>query len=425
MKTLLKNLTILTMLNDSFFLGDIGIEDKKIAFVGSNPSFKADIIYDMSGKVALPGLVNGHTHLAMTLLRNYKDTQPTLQAWLNEIFPIENKLTDKEIYIGSLAGLAELIKSGCTTYTDMYFNADQTIKASLEAGVRSVQGLTFFGDGTEAKRRIRENYPKMKKAIGSSDLVRTDAAVHSIYTCTKECYQIAQQWAKDNNSMVNTHLSETFKEVEDSIKDFSLTPVKYLESLHFFDAPSYLAHGVFIQDEEIAILKEHNVSIIHNPSSNCKLASGIAPIAKYKLNGLNIALGTDGASSNNNLSLLKEMNLANLISTVTTKNPMALTPYEILKMATINGAKALGLEDRIGSLEEGKEADITILDLDRVNTTPVNNPFSAIVFSADTSNVDTVFCQGRCLLKNGKLQTLDEKVIVKNLKTAVDKVINL
>ncbi len=415
MKTLLKNLTILPMTDKTVISGDIGLDGKTIAFVGSDNTFKADQIIDMKGMVALPGFINGHTHLPMTLLRNYKDTQPNLQAWLAEIFPIEDKMDDKAIYAGAKVGIAELIKSGCTTYTDMYFFAHQTLKASLEAGIRSIQGMTFIGDDIDAKKRIKERFPLMEKAAQGSDLVRFDAAVHAIYTCTAECYRTACSFAKSINGMINTHLSETLKEVEDSVNEFGMTPAKYLDSLNVFDVPTYIAHGVHIREDEYQILKDHKVSIIHNPSSNLKLASGFAPIAKFKSAGINVGLGTDGASSNNNLSLLKEMNLATLISTVTTKNPMDLTPFDAIKMATIDGAKALGLDHKIGTLEKGKEADITILNLNKINTTPINDPYSAIVYSADTSNVDTVYCQGKLLLSNGQLQTIDEKEALKEI----------
>lgn len=425
MKTLLKNLTILTMKDKEPLFGDIGLDGKLIAFVGKDDSFQADTVIDMKGKVALPGFVNGHTHLAMTLLRNYKDTQPNLQAWLSEIFPIEDKMDDRAIFAGANLGIAELIKSGCTTYADMYFMAHQTIKASLDAGIRSVQGLTFFGSGDDARARIKERFPLMEKAASGSDLVRFDAAVHAIYTCTEECYKIGSEFARTTGGMLNTHLSETFQEVQDSLKAHGMSPVHYLNSLNIFSTPTYIAHGVHIMDDEFEVLKEHNVSIIHNPSSNLKLASGIAPIARYREYGINVGLGTDGASSNNNLSMLKEANLATLISTVTTKDPMRLTPFETLKMATIDGARALGLENKIGTLEKGKEADITILDLDRVNTTPINDPYSAIVYSADTSNVDTVYCQGRELLSKGKLKTIDEKKAIKEIKKECSRLYSL
>ncbi len=416
MKTLLKNLTILTMKDKEPLFGDIGLDGKLIAFVGKDDSFQPDTVIDMKGKVALPGFVNGHTHLAMTLLRNYKDTQPNLQAWLSEIFPIEDKMDDNAIFAGANLGLAELIRSGCTTYADMYFMAHQTIRASLDAGIRSVQGLTFFGSGDDARARIKERFPLIEKAANGSDLVRFDAAVHAIYTCTDECYRVGTEFARLNGGMLNTHLSETYMEVQDCLKAHNMTPVHYLDSLNIFDTPTYIAHGVHIMDDELEALRAHNVSIIHNPSSNLKLASGIAPIARYREYGINVGLGTDGASSNNNLSMLKEANLATLISTVTTKDPMRLTPFETLKMATIDGARALRLDDKIGTLEAGKEADITILNLDRVNTTPVNDPYSAIVYSADTSNVDTVYCQGRELLSKGKLTTIDEKKAIKEIK---------
>ncbi len=393
------------------FVGDISIKDGFIERINGTAG-EYDEVIDANGKIALPAFVNGHTHLSMVLMRNYKDTCSNLMEWLSQIWPIEDKLNADDIYYSSLLGAAELIKSGCTVFADMYFQADNTIKALKQAGIRGIIGQTFFGDEEEAKRRIRENVPILDAAIDGDDRYRIDAAVHAIYTCTDGCYKVAREWIDSRDGYMNTHLAETEGEVLNSIKDFGMKPAQYLKSLGVLNKKTYLAHGVWLDDEELKIIKESGASIIHNPSSNCKLASGIANVAKYRKMGINVGLGTDGASSNNNLNMLKEMNLASMISTVSNMDPGAVTPYDIISMATKDGAEAIGLGNKIGTIEEGKEADILLLDMSRINTTPTNDPFSAIVFSADTSNVDTLFCKGKKILENGTILTLDEKEVM-------------
>ena len=415
MTTLLKNVTVIPMTRkEYFFKGDILIKDEKIAYAGPASDLTADEVKDMTGFIALPGFVNAHTHLAMTLMRNYKDRQSNLQEWLSEIFPIEDKLTDEDIYSGDLTGLVEMIKSGTTCFADMYFSQWKTAEAVKMAGIRGVLGLTFFGDEKESERRIREIYPRIQEAAGNDPLIRIDAAPHAIYTCTGSTYQTAAEFAKNHGGYVNTHLSETAKEVEDCITEHGMRPVEYLDELGIFSSPCYLAHGVHFDDNELGILRKHGVSVVHNPSSNCKLASGICDIGHYRNMGVNVCLGTDGASSNNNLSMVKEMRLAAMLATISTMKPASTTPYEILEMATVNGARALGLDDRIGTIEEGKDADILLINAANASMTPLNNIFSAIVFSMPEEAVDTLYCRGRLLMQGRKLMTLDENNIIRD-----------
>ena len=265
-----------------------------------------------------------------------------------------------------------------------------------------------MNDENDAEFRIEEIAPRILEAIGNDDMLRLDAAVHAIYTSTPDCYIRAAEWVKERGVRLHTHLSETRKEVDDCIAAYGKTPVELFNDIGVFSVPVYAAHGVHINEEEMEILKEHDVSIVHNPASNMKLASGIAPVKKYREKGINTALGTDGASSNNNLSMIKEMNTAALLQTIANMTPSAVRPYDIIEMATIGGAKALGLDNRIGTIEKGKEADIVLINTADANMSPLNDPFSAIVFSADRKNVDTVFCKGRKLLEGGKLLTIDK-----------------
>ena len=240
--------------------------------------------------------------------------------------------------------------------------------------------------------------------MDGSDMIRLDAAPHAIYTCTADTYRLAVEWTKERGHYLSTHLSETMTEVNDSLKNNGMRPAEYLDSLGVFSVPCYLAHCVHLTDSEIERLGEiRSASVVHNPASNLKLASGYAPVAKMRESGINVAIGTDGASSNNNLSMIKDIGLAALLA------QPRLSAYDILSMATRDGAKALGLGSRIGTLEEGKDADLILVDTHQVNETPLNDPFSALAFSTDRKNIDTVFCKGRKLLEHGRLLTIDKE----------------
>ncbi len=404
MTTVIRNATIIPMTEKGLlFHGDVSIKDGKIHRIGTVEEKGTEEI-DGSGMIAMPSFVNCHTHAAMVLMRNFKDGKANLQDWLAEIFRIEDKLEDGDIYWASKIAAAEMIESGCTAAADMYFNGWNTIRAFKEAGIRGIIGMTFFGDGKETEQRLQTLPQRLDEEAAGSDLIRIDAAPHAIYTCTRETYEAAADWALGRGAMVHTHLSETRKEVEDSLRESGMTPLEYLDSFGFFRAPAYLAHCVHLTDSEIERLGEiRSASVVHNPASNLKLASGYAPVAKMRESGINVAIGTDGASSNNNLSMIKDIGLAALLA------QPKLSAYDILSMATRDGAKALGLDSRIGTLEEGKDADLILVDTHQVNETPLNDPFSALAFSTDRKNIDTVFCKGRKLLEHGRLLTIDKE----------------
>ena len=404
MTTVIRNATIIPMTEKGLlFHGDVSIRDGKIHRIGTVEEKGTEEI-DGSGMIAMPSFVNCHTHAAMVLMRNFKDGKANLQDWLAEIFRIEDKLEDGDIYWASKIAAAEMIESGCTAAADMYFNGWNTIRAFKEAGIRGIIGMTFFGDGKETEQRLQTLPQRLDEEAAGSDLIRIDAAPHAIYTCTRETYEAAADWALGRGAMVHTHLSETRKEVEDSLRESGMTPLEYLDSFGFFRAPAYLAHCVHLTDSEIERLGEiRSASVVHNPASNLKLASGYAPVAKMRESGINVAIGTDGASSNNNLSMIKDIGLAALLA------QPRLSAYDILSMATRDGAKALGLDSRIGTLEEGKDADLILVDTHQVNETPLNDPFSALAFSTDRKNIDTVFCKGRKLLEHGRLLTIDKE----------------
>ncbi len=407
MNTLIKNALILDMTErNKSYRGDIKIENGKIS---DNPNFVAEREIDATNMICMPSLANGHTHSSMGLMRNYKDTAPDLMSWLGEIFPIEAKLQPDDIYWASQIALAEMIQSGCTVFNDMYFMMDQTCEAVHQSKMRANIGMTLFGALKDNQDRIKPNTIIADKYLSKSNgLIKFNVAPHAIYTTPLETYLFARDWLLERGGDLHTHMSETMTEVNNSLKEFGETPLMYLEKNGALkDIKSVLAHGVYLTDDEIKLCIERDMSVVHNPSSNCKLASGIAPISKFRKAGVNVAIGTDGASSNNNLNMMEEMHLAAMLSCVSNMDPIANTPYDIIKMATTNGAKALSIDDKIGTIEVGKEADIILIDTNKPHLTPVNDPFSAVVYSAQASDIDTVFCKGEMLMHNRKLLTID------------------
>jgi 5-methylthioadenosine/S-adenosylhomocysteine deaminase len=416
MNTLIKNALILDMTErNKSYRGDIKIENGKIS---DNPLFHADREIDATNMICMPSLINAHTHTSMGLMRNYKDTAPDLMSWLNEIFPIEAQLEEEDIYWASQIALAEMISTGCTAFNDMYFMMEQTCEATYQAKMRANIGMTLFGSLKDNKERFNPSNKIADKYLSKANgLIRFNVAPHAIYTTPLETYLFARDWILERGGDLHTHMSETKTEVDNCLKEFGETPLMYLEKNNALKGiKSVLAHGVYLSDDEIKLCSDKGISIVHNPSSNCKLASGIAPIAKFKNANVNVAIGTDGASSNNNLNMMEEMHLAAMISCVSTLNPIATTPYDIIKMATLGGAKALSIDDKVGTIEVGKDADIILIDTNKPHLTPINDPFSAVVYSAQGSDVDTVFCKGEMLMQNRKLLTLDIDLAMEKTK---------
>ncbi len=428
MKLLITNALIIPMTKEGLSLrGDIGIDGKHIVFVGTgNPSFTADRIIDGSSFLAMPSLVNAHTHLSMGLMRNYKDSLPTLHAWLAEIFPIEEKLTAEDVLLASRLGIIELIQSGCTMFTDMYFEPQSTAQAVIEGGIRGSIGVTLFGALEENKARVEESEKTLSPYLAQAEgRLTLNVAPHAIYTCTQETYQYAADWARQHGRVFHTHLSETKKEVDDCIAETGMTPPAYLAKIGVLqEVKSMLAHCVHLTEEDIKLLKTFDTTIVHNPSSNLKLSSGIAPIASYLNAGISVALGTDGASSNNNLNMFEEMHIASLLGRVVETSGEKTTPYQVLEMATKRGAEALGIGDQIGTLETGKEADLLLIDLKKSHLTPLNDPFSALVYAAQSSDVDTVFCQGKIVMEHRKVCTFDEGQVIEDVQRSWAEVLN-
>ncbi|NLY46600.1 MAG: amidohydrolase [Tissierella sp.] len=414
MNILIKNIDILPIDGDDsqIFNSNIYIVDDKIEYIGDDIENKEiHRIIDGKNKLAMPGLVNSHTHIGMSLLRNYADDMP-LQSWLSDkIWPIEEKMNGEDIYWGSLLSIVEMIKSGTTTFCDMYDFMEDVAKGVEQSGIRGVltRGMTAFTDADEKLKETREFYNNWHgKGNGR---IKIMVAPHAIYTTDSDFLSKCIDLAKELNTGLNIHLSETKVEVEDSIKEHGKSPVKYLRDLGFFDIHTIAAHCVHLDDEDMDILLKYNVYPVNNPTSNLKLASGFAPIDKMLKMGIPVALGTDGSSSNNNLDMFEEINLASIVNKAVNMDALSVSALSAIKMGTINGARALGLDDEIGSIEVGKKADIILLDLDKPHFYPRHNLVSAISYSAHGSDVDTVIVDGKIIMENREIKTLDIELI--------------
>ena len=406
------------IISDSIKKESILIVDNKIEEINTKLSDNdAEIVIDAENKIAMPGLINTHTHVAMTLLRGVGDDQD-LQTWLNEyIWPKEAKLTDELVYHASKLAMAEMIKTGTTTFNDMYFFMEQTAKAVEESGLRAVLGYGMIDLFDDEKRKKELN--ETKKLINNchntaNGRINVAVSPHSPYTCSEELLRQSAQLATKNDLNLHIHVSETKKEVDDLKNERNQTPFEYLDDIDFLNDKTIAAHGVWTTDDEMKILNEKNVSISHNPSSNMKLASGIAPVSKYLENGINVSIGTDGVSSNNNLDMFSEMKLTPLLQKVNTLNPKVLPTNETIKMATENGAKALNIN--AGKLEKDKLADIILLNVNVPHMLPLRNPLSNIIYSALGNDVDTVICDGQIILENNELTMINESEIMEDIK---------
>lgn len=422
---LIKNAFILNPQNDINGKRDVLIKDDLIYKIEEDiADDNVDKIINAEDKILLPGFVNTHTHLSMTLFRGLADDL-ALDEWLNDnIWPMEANLNGNYCYIGALLGAVELIKSGTTTFSDMYFYMEDVARAVEESGIRAAlsYGMIDFGDEEKRKAEIEQNMTLFKNCHDTADgRIRVFFGPHSPYTASEELLKEVRKLADENNIKIHIHVSETQKEIDDVSAEKGLRPFEYLDSIGFLGPDVVCAHSVWLSDEEIEIIKKHDVKISHNPCSNMKLASGIAPVSKLLENDICVAIGTDGASSNNNLDIIEELRTASLLQKVSTLDPKALNSDEALAIGTINGARALGWDDEIGTVEVGKKADLILVDKDHANMIPDSSKLSSnVIYSANGFNVDTTICNGQILMENRQLTTLDEQDIYKKAKKAIE-----
>lgn len=428
MNILIKNADIITVNNndDVFYNKDLAIKDSVIKYIGEIPSsFKPDKVIDGSNKIVIPGLINAHTHAAMTLFRNYADDLP-LWDWLSKkIWPIEDKLNGNDVYWGTMLSIVEMIKSGTTCFSDMYFFMDDIAKAVNETGIRARLSRGLTGEEPKDDLRIKEAKELYDNWNNSCDgRITVMLSPHAPYTCSTKYLKEVVKIAKELNVGIHIHLSESKKEVEDNYKKYGKSPIKYANDIGIFDIPTIAAHCVNISDDDIDILASKGVNVVNNPGSNLKLGNGFAPVDKMIKKGINVALGTDGASSNNNLNMFEEINLAAIVNKGINNDPISITAKEALKMATINGAKALGLENEIGSIEVGKKADLILVDQNKPHFYPKYNIISAMAYSAQGSDVDTVIINGKVIMESRQFKDIDEENIIYNVNKCAKQLIN-
>lgn len=397
------------------------IEGDKITGIGDKPAgFSADQVIDGKDKLVIPGLVNCHTHSYMSFMRNVADDLSFMDWLFGTIDPIEQQMTDEDTYWGANLAIIEMMKSGTTCFNDMQMNIHQTTRAVKESGMRAVicRGLVGSGNDEAGQMRLRQAYEE-RDAAADCDRLTFKLGPHAPYTCDDEFLKIVAAEAKRENMGIHVHLSESESEISQIQEKYGCTPIALAEKCGIFDVPAIAAHCVQVTDEDIAILKRKDVSVVTNPASNMKLGNGFAPIAKMLEKGVNVCLGTDGAASNNCLNMFHELSLLTLIHKGTGKTPQCVSAKEGFRIATINGAKALGLEKEIGSIEVGKKADLAILDLNTPSLTPRNNLIAGLSYSANGSEVDTVIINGQITMENRRILTMDEKLVYAKIQDII------
>lgn len=397
-----------------FERGFVGIKSGIITALGNRlpTDSSAETIIDAGGNIVMPGLINAHTHSPMSIYRGMAD-DIALFDWLNNyIWPVEKEFVkEQNIALASELSISEMIKSGTTTFNDMYFYSDITAKAAKKSGIRAVLGEAVI-DIPDPVYKISEHHWKTTAENGKKhDLITTSIVPHSPYSCSEDLLINVKKVSKDTGVLVHTHISETESEVEHIKRKYGMTPVEFLDRIKFLDSNTVAVHCVILTDSDIEILVKRKVKIVHCPQSNLKLASGIARVVDMVKAGLTVALGTDGPASNNTLDMFEEMKTACILQKGIQKNPTVLSAKEVVRMGTINGAVALGLDKITGSIETGKKADIIIVDTKAIHMTPMYDPYSQIVYSAKGSDVDTVIINGRIVMKNRILSGIDENVL--------------
>lgn len=403
---------------------DVLIEGNKFSSIAQNIEVNAEKIIDGSNKAILPAFYNTHNHAAMSILRGFGDDKPLFE-WLNEdIWPIEDQLTEEDIAVASRLAILEMIKSGTVFFADMYFFGERTMQAVADMGIRAaisrVEMDLFDEQKAEQKKIDTANFIDFPNPCPQR--IIKCLSCHAVYTVSDELFKFAKETAEKQGWFMQIHVSETKQEVDDCFAKWGMSPVAKLDSLGLLTPKTILAHAVHLSDEDIAIIKKRGCYISTNPISNLKLNSGMFMFEKlYEAMPENITLGTDGASSNNNLNMLDSMKFCSLVAKAESNSALGGKAQDIYKVATTNGAKAFGLD--AGEIKEGCLADCLLVDLDNVFLTPNYNIISNMVYSADSSCVCDVICDGRLIMENGKVA--GEKEIIDNAKKLAEKIKNM
>lgn len=414
MKTLFKNVRILNFDTKTFQNCNLLVEDDKIGKIGDFDC-DADKIIEGNNNILMPGFVNAHAHNPMTLLRNTFDDS-ALEEWLfDNILTKEAKLLPEDVYWGEMLGIAESVRNGITSFEECYFYAEQIVKAVDKAKIRARIGLGKAIGGENLEQDILKHYSLCK----NKKLITNNIYSHSVYTYSLEELEIAVKLANQLNLPLSVHMSETLKEVGDCDSSYGKSPTALLESVGYFDRPCVVYHAVHCDKDDMQILKDYKVSVATCPASNLKLASGIAPIYSYVDREINVCIGTDGPASNNNLDMFKEMYLTSCLAKVYTGKADCLSAIDILKMATINGATALGF-DKVGQIKTGWQADLILIDTDNLHYKPENDMISALVYAGKGSDVKLTMVAGNILYEDGKFNIGED---IEVIKTQCEKIV--
>ncbi len=416
-KMLIKNADVITLNEDGQVLmgTDIAIADDEILALGDVPAvFVPDEVIEATDCVVMPGFFNAHTHSAITLIRGWADDLP-FDRWLNErIWVAESALEEEDVYWGAALAAAEMIRSGTVGFADHYFYMDQVAKAVEEAGLKATLAWCVFGLGEEAEigADLEGSIEFLQRWQGAAEgRIRTVLGPHAPYSCPPEFLAKVAQRAAELGVGLHIHLSESEEQVKSSQAKHGLTPVAHLESLGFFDVPTIAAHCIYLTEEDKEILRQRRVNVVQCPGCHMKLGMGVTPVPELLARGINVALGTDGPASNNDLDMLQEARLASLMQKNYLRDPVALPGDSVLRLATQNGAKAMGFPES-GVIAPGRAADLIIFDFDKPHLRPRHDLVSNIVYAAKPSDVSHVMVAGRLLMRDGELLTLDEERIM-------------
>lgn len=420
---LIKNIDVLS--NDTTINhAAIAIQDGYIKFIFTNEqdivkaTAESTEVLDGKGQLAAPGLINTHTHIAMGLFRNYADDLELMDWLQNAIWPTEAKLNDHYVKYGTQLGIAEMLRSGTTTFSDMYFFMNTTAEEVKSSGIRAVLSRGLAGVSPTANQALLENADLYRTWHGfDNHRIKVLLGPHAPYTCPDDYMEKVIALSKEIGAGIHMHLSETKGEVENVIKATGKTPIAHMHDLGLFYNGALAAHCVHVTPEDMEIMAENNVAVAHNPQSNLKLASGIAPVPEMIAKGITVGLGTDGSASNNNADMLEEVRLAATLHKARLYDPKAIPAQAAWNMGTVEGAKALGYHD-LGVLQEGYRADIVLYNADQVHWMPRYNDVAALAYSANSSDANTVIVNGKILMKDRELLTIDEEKLKAEIKNA-------
>lgn len=409
------------------FIGWVGVTDNRIALVSAErtaaEAFRAahpDLReIDCTGRLVMPGLIDTHCHAAMTLQRSYAD-DIALMEWLNDyIWPFEARQTADDVALGMTLGIVEMLLGGVTSFVDMYYHENRCVEVAERLGIRALLGCNYFDTNIESM--LPEVEDAVRKAAGSSR-VRIALAPHSAYTVSPENLLRGKELSRRHGLRFMTHIAETQDEMRIVRERYGLSPVAHLDALGLLDDLTIGAHCIWVDDEDICMLAERGVAVSHNPQSNMKISSGVAPVERMREAGVLLTVGTDGPCSNNDLDMFEELRTAAFLQKSATGNPLALPAYETLKLATVNGACAMGHGGELGVIREGALADLIVVDLQKPHLQPLHDVVSNLVYCGKASDVETVVIDGRIVVENRRIAGLDLPQLYRDVARTVERI---